>query len=590
MTKKPVFLFAFANDKGNSLRLEEEERQLRAIFAPLHDQGKIEFHSLGSTTLDDIYYAFNRFHNRIALFHYGGHSDGNFLHLKDTGDRSENLATIMGMSNKLKVVVINGCKNQQQVNDLFEKGVQSVIATNAKIEDNKALVFSNHFYENLVGGKNLREAFETAASRVKNDDPTLNYSYRSIGFDSEDLSDQFEWELRCSNENLSSWTLPIANPPIENPNFTEEVSLVSPEINKALVKLAFEGISQYDTHCKSMLELYEKNPTPRNFANLQKQLIDTYPSSLSIQLRDLFTPEGREKGRERLRELNEAYLTVLRLIVSISLADLWRALMDEKTFQPKNGFIIREEYRSDLKKFFELKTTTSDSFDYGWLLSTIRRILKDNDHAPFISESDILLNSFATYDEAFQAYQYLEQHLRKRLLSKNIDVSEVETLCYTSEEHLGKLLKTCGFLSAYQLVTVKDIDVKLPKRVQNPQFVHKSAILMGHDNQMLMEEPVTRTSFTNNNSVLVTKDIYGDSDQLNLSPFVIDGNAFKLKKEKLPKIYFFKGWADTSVVYELAETLREYFVIDERIDINVYKTSLQNIRDQLKWFRDDLGI
>jgi hypothetical protein len=100
----PIFLFAFANDSGSTLRLPEEERSARAELAAAHDQQRIEFHTLGHATLDDIYRAFNRFHNRIAVFHYGGHSDGQFLHLEDTRARAAALSTLMGMQRQLQLV------------------------------------------------------------------------------------------------------------------------------------------------------------------------------------------------------------------------------------------------------------------------------------------------------------------------------------------------------------------------------------------------------------------------------------------------------------------------------------------------------
>lgn len=75
----PIFLFAFANDHQRALKLEEEERAIRELLQGCHDSRKIEYHSLSAASLDDIYKAFNRFHNRIHLFHYGGHSDHAFL-------------------------------------------------------------------------------------------------------------------------------------------------------------------------------------------------------------------------------------------------------------------------------------------------------------------------------------------------------------------------------------------------------------------------------------------------------------------------------------------------------------------------------
>ena len=73
----PLFLFAFSDSKERYLeQLSLEERELRNLHESLEDQHRIRFKSIGSTTYDDIYHTFNRYHNEIALFHYGGHYEG----------------------------------------------------------------------------------------------------------------------------------------------------------------------------------------------------------------------------------------------------------------------------------------------------------------------------------------------------------------------------------------------------------------------------------------------------------------------------------------------------------------------------------
>lgn len=83
MKRTPVFLFAFANQQDAYLEaLKGEERAIRECLSGRHDQNVLECLSLGSTSLEDIYRNFHRFHNRIAVFHYGGHSNSEALHLE----------------------------------------------------------------------------------------------------------------------------------------------------------------------------------------------------------------------------------------------------------------------------------------------------------------------------------------------------------------------------------------------------------------------------------------------------------------------------------------------------------------------------
>lgn len=587
--KEPLFLFAFANDKNQSLRLKEEERLIREILAPAHDQNQIEYFSLGSTSVDDIYQTFNRFHDRICIFQYSGHSNDTFLLLEDTSARAASLSVLIGMQKNLKLVVLNGCSNHNQVSILFTKGVKVVIATSVPIDDHKAVQFSKFFYQALVNGKTIREAFDTAVSRVQNEAPELQ-AFRGIYNRSKDIQESV-WGLYGIKEEYLDWVLPDLERKNEAGNFSQEVEIVDRNINKKLVDLTFEGMSQYGEPFKAMWQLYQQNSSPALFNTLQNMMLDSLPSSLSIQLRDLFTPNGRSKGRLRLDEIHEGYLTLVKLLAAISLANLWKVVLDNDTLKPKKDLFIRPEYRKELRQYYHMTPKVSEQFDYLWFVTTISRIFQENRIDPFLEESKNLHHNLINYDESYQAYRFLEQNLRSRISAKNIDVTEVEELCHKSEHALGVLLKQCGFLSIYQLVTIKQIEIHKPNRVKQAEYVHYKAVLRGRDYATIDDAPVFRSTFTSNNSVLITKDISGQSDQLNLSPFVIDENAFKIKEEKLPKIYFFNGWLnEMNLYYQHAEMLEENFRVKEAFDIKKYKKSLLDLKKQFLWFRQDLEL
>lgn len=587
--KNPLFLFAFANDTSQSLRLKEEERLIRDILAPAHDQNRIEYLSLGNTTVDDVYKTFNRFHDRIHLFQYSGHSEASFLELEDAQARAASLSTLMGMQKNLKLVILNGCSNKSQVDTLFEKGVKVVIATSAAINDAKALQFSKYFYQAFINRKTIREAFDTAISRMQNDAPDLKV-FRGL-YSRDEENKEIAWKLYSVKDEYLNWVLP--QPKVENVegNFIQEVEIVDRNVNKELVQLTFKGMSQYGDPFKTMWDLYQVNSSPALFNGLQNIMLDSWPSSLSIQLRDLFTPDGKSKGRLRLTEINESYLTLVKLLAAISLANLWKVVLNTDTFTPKKDFVIRAEYKEELRQYYNMTPKGSESFDYVWFIATISRIFHENDVDPFLKESKDLYKNLTSFDESYEAYRFLEQNLRARIMANNIDVAEVEELCHKSERALGMLLNRCGFLSTYQLVTIKQIEINKPNRVKQPEFVHYKAVLRGRDYATIDDAPVIRNSFTSNNSVLITKDISSPSDQLNLSPFVIDENAFKIKEEKLPKIYFFKGWLDEiSLYYQHAEMLEENFRVKESFDVKKYKKSLLDLKKQFTWFKQDLGL
>jgi len=256
MRKRPIYLFAFANDNRQSLQLKEEEKIIRALFDPLHDQNRIEVHYLSSATVDEVYQAFNRFHNRIALFHYSGHSGTDFLELEDKKARSAFLSILMGQQSTLKLVLLNGCSNKKQVVELRQQGVKSIIATSAPIADEKALQFSEYFYQAFVKGVSIDDSFSAAKAKLNNDYPTINLQKRDIVFSLNlDESEAFPWGLYAEENADLAYAMPDATPSIENPNFLLPVTLTYPDVNKELVELTFEGMSQYGDDYKVLWQL-----------------------------------------------------------------------------------------------------------------------------------------------------------------------------------------------------------------------------------------------------------------------------------------------------------------------------------------------
>ena len=152
-----------------------------------------------------------------------------------------------------------------------------------------------------------------------------------------------------------------------------------------------------------------------------------------------------------------------------------------------------------------------------------------------MEELEALKESLINADETYEAYRFMEQEVRTRLLAKNILNEEVEDLCLAAEEKLGMLLSACGFMCKYQLVTIKDVELQSPYRAPTASFIHQKSILRGHDYVIMDDEPLQRPEYISNQSVLIVKDIYESATYLNLTPILIYENAFQLKSD-LPKL------------------------------------------------------
>lgn len=577
--QKPIFLFAFANDKQATLSLGKEEEAARKALTAPHVNDCIEYKNLGQASLDEIYRNFSQNLGRIAVFHYGGHSDDEFLNLTDTNARASSLGTLMGMEENLQLVFLNGCNNNGQVEELRKKKVKAaIIATFVKIDDNRALTFCEKFYGTLAGGAEnmtIEKAFEVAKSYLENDSTESSRIHRGIGVKKEADNSGFEWALHLpDDQQIIDWFIP---PPPQQPKdaeYFEEVELSKTDKNKNLLGLAFgigrsEGILQFKPEFSEAADNFKKDSGDANyFFEFRNNLFDAFPSVLSRQLEDLFTPPGIKKGRLRLKELNEAYLTLGRLLCGISLSSLWEAAFDPVTLEPRKGFVIREEYKSDIQDFiYPSSPASTESYDYFWLIVAVNRIFNDQENKnfnPYVQELTHLFQSLDQEAMYYKAYRFMEHELRHRLLANNIAKEEVESLCDKAESYLGLLLQKCAFISRYELVTVKDVTINQPRHQSEPDFYHNQFTLKGLEssNRTNSYTPLNRETAINNNSIYLAREFKKELEPLNLSPFLIDENAFKEKSDiKLPKIHFFNGKEKDQLSYVHTEDPRNTLVI-----------------------------
>ena len=81
---KPTIVLTFANcEQAHLSLLKSESSQLNHILSPLHDKGAIEVFREESTSIQDLTNIFNRFDQRMCLFHYAGHAGKEALQLED---------------------------------------------------------------------------------------------------------------------------------------------------------------------------------------------------------------------------------------------------------------------------------------------------------------------------------------------------------------------------------------------------------------------------------------------------------------------------------------------------------------------------
>jgi hypothetical protein len=134
--KKPVIFHAFANERNDQVsylrNLPEEARNIRQALDIAKRNGLCDVVERSNASLQDILDVFQDplYHNRIAVFHYGGHANGYQLLLESAegsgkAAHARGLAAFLGQQTGLQLVFLNGCATQNQVQGLTDAKRQS---------------------------------------------------------------------------------------------------------------------------------------------------------------------------------------------------------------------------------------------------------------------------------------------------------------------------------------------------------------------------------------------------------------------------------------------------------------------------------
>lgn len=225
---------------------------------------------------------------------------------------------------------------------------------------------------------------------------------------------------------------------------------------------------------------------------------------------------------------------MIELLAFILLADLWQALEKKADLQLQSSDL------STLLAFLVRRPGGKQAFDFLPLIRSIRQIMEQNGLPFFMEEFPAVSQHFNT-DTAFAAACRFLEALRQRLADKaGLGEAEAFQLCPTAEEKLAAVFGQLGFLAAYSLTSVRQINVLKYRYPPTPQFNHK-LIQLAQEFMELEERPEAMDKFMDAASVLLHRKEGDTYHFLNLSPFVIDESAFDEKAE-LAKLFFFEHY------------------------------------------------
>ncbi|MCB9053330.1 MAG: CHAT domain-containing protein [Lewinellaceae bacterium] len=521
-----LLYLAFANSRHDPLpSLQKEDEAIYRALAPRALKQEVLLHRDSYASLAKVAEYITLFREHLFLFHYSGHAGRDALLLEEETASGAGIAGMLKQCPNLKVVVLNGCSTRGQVQRLLDNGVPVVIATSAPVEDMKAMRFGIRLYQALSEQATIQEAFDMAAAEVIAMDASMESRIgRQIAFDleSEDGSDKEPlWGIysQPEQETVLGQGLPVQIAPPPPTGF---------EVNERLIESLWESLGDYSDAIQ-VLMTKPRITLPRK----RMAILNSLPAPVAEHLRKLVVPvEDENDGYDtlsvnRLRQSVRAYQTVMEFITFTLMAQLW------ETFFEQGKLNIAEERKEMIRTFLLLQPSDQEVYDYLALIRNLKDVIEENSGHYFLKELEGLLQGLAEGSRFQQALFFLEV-LKVRLTGESIAPAEVPELCRRAEECLADLLSAMAFLAKYALVSVQGIDVCKYRHTPKAIFKHIAVELRDLLGGLEVTE-FDMQHFMDNQSILLLNE--EEETFLNLSPLIIDANAFE-EKTDVSKIYF----------------------------------------------------
>lgn len=541
-----ILFLAFANDPAHPLaELKREEEQIMQALAPRQMQNHFLVHRESFAGIEGMARYISLYREELVVFHYSGHAGPTAFYLDGEEAKARGIAQLLGQCPNLKLVFLNGCATRGQIKMLAEAGVPLIIGTHRPVEDVKAGQFAIQLYQALANNETVGQAFELALGGVLSRDDQVSV-VRAIRYQQvADSSSGDDW-LLFGEENARSWKLPSF------PYYPKEFMP-----NELLLDKLVESLAGYDEATARIHQL-EETGMEVSILDRREAILKALPYPISEHIRKLLVPDDAPTAQggssnqltpERLRQMVIAYQTVIELFTFIFLSQLW----EEKKARP--DWRLDDVLLQKIRDFLQLGSERRSHFDFVDMIRSIGRSFEAEDIDSFLIELDgpdeagaatrlaALLEEGGIFCRACSFMQSLWRQTSDRRVSEQ----EAAPLCKMAEENLAAILGELAFIVRYTFASVKGIDVIKYRHWDHAQFNHRIVRLVQRF-VGLAEEPDLRPEFLDNVSVLLLR--FGDQSQqfLNLTPFVIDENAFN-PKANIAKIHFFERYLPVQDAY-----------------------------------------
>ena len=547
----PVIYLAFANDPNSPLAaLTREHDSIRELLMDGVNNQYFQLYPEPFATIEKVASGLSSFKDRVHIFHFGGHAGGRQLILTDQEANSDGIASLLAMQKNLKLVFLNGCSTKGQVRLLLDIGVPAVIATSVPINDEKAVNFARQFYLALAKKHSIEEAFRQASAFNQASGMDAPQVHRGIDIDGVEAGKEtLPWGLYTQEKSVEAlhWKLPAeSHKEIVIQGASSRYNTSHAPVNEHLTQVMLDTLAQYDRKLRYTKTDMEEGEDI-DIREVRLDIMNSLPAPIGEQIRRLFAadPESQaakmdQVSEERLSQLVKTYNTITELLAYIMMAQLW----DERHRNPETA--IPPNCLSQLQAYFSLQAQDLKTYNFIPLIRSIRLFFDSQQISYFIEEIKGLKEQLTEGSLFMAALGFMEQ-MKEKLYNngQGIPSGEIEDFCVQAEEQLALIFRHLAFLAKYKLATIKNIDL-IKRRHSPPQYRH-FLVQLDKVTAGYLDQEKTFEQFTDNQSVIILKSNKDVAEYLNLSPFVIDENAFT--GDDKSKLFFFTHYDRATETY-----------------------------------------
>ncbi|MEM7659575.1 MAG: CHAT domain-containing protein [Bacteroidota bacterium] len=194
-SRTPIVFLACINSyrRGKRLRYLVHERKAIANILNSGSESSVYQPVEKGNRANDFFLEMLRnrqFRNRVTMLHFVGHAENNFLRMEseefETPVSIEQISELVAQLPNLQAVFLSGCATPRLLEVLLQRDIPAVFVTQTREKDPHAAAIAKTFYETLVQGASLQEAF-AETSRMHPDMQPIE-----VGYDVD--SDSLTWE------------------------------------------------------------------------------------------------------------------------------------------------------------------------------------------------------------------------------------------------------------------------------------------------------------------------------------------------------------------------------------------------------------